>query len=262
MGVEIYPGFSASEVLYGDDGEVCGVATGDMGVAKDGTPTENHQPGIELHATQTLFAEGCRGSLTKTLFERFKLRRGKDPQTYAIGIKELWKNDRLKNKFTSSVLHEYHLYGLDDQDDKRTALVCLKAATGKEIWRGDDFGHGQLLLADGHLIILSESGEIALVKASPKSFQQIARIPALTGKTWNNPAIAGGHLYIRNSSEMVCYDISEGSTGGSTTVLFNTSQTMQVIAAGLGLMLLLGGGVLFAIAKIRGASSPTAPEDS
>ena len=91
MGVEIYPGFSASEVLYGDDGEVCGVATGDMGVAKDGTPTENHQPGIELHATQTLFAEGCRGSLTKTLFERFQLRRGKDPQTYAIGIKELWK---------------------------------------------------------------------------------------------------------------------------------------------------------------------------
>ena len=179
-----------------------------------------------------------------------------------FNVKELWKNDRLKNKFTSSVLHESHLYGLDDQDDKRTALVCLEAATGKEKWRGDDFGHGQLLLADEHLVILSEKGEIALVKASPKSFQQIARIPALTGKTWNNPAIAGGHLYIRNSSEMVCYDISEGSTGGSTTVLFNTSQTMQVIAAGLGLMLLLGGGVLFAIAKIRGAASPTIPEDT
>ena len=91
MGVEIYPGFSASEVLYGDEGEVRGVATGDMGIAKDGTLTENYQPGIELHAKQTLFAEGCRGSLTKTLFERFQLRRGRDPQTYAIGIKELWK---------------------------------------------------------------------------------------------------------------------------------------------------------------------------
>ena len=91
MGVEIYPGFAAAEVLYGNNGEVRGVATGDMGIGKDGTPTENHQPGIELHAKQTLFAEGCRGSLTKTLFDRFQLRKGVNPQTFGIGIKELWE---------------------------------------------------------------------------------------------------------------------------------------------------------------------------
>ena len=91
MGVEIYPGFAAAEVLYGNNGEVRGVATGDMGIGKDGTPTENHQPGIELHAKQTLFAEGCRGSLTKTLFDRFQLRQGINPQTFGIGIKELWE---------------------------------------------------------------------------------------------------------------------------------------------------------------------------
>ena len=93
LGVEIYPGFAATEVLYRDDGSVKGVATGDMGVGKDGEQTENYQRGIELHASQTVFAEGCRGSLTKTLFDRFGLRKDADPQTYGIGIKELWEVD-------------------------------------------------------------------------------------------------------------------------------------------------------------------------
>jgi electron-transferring-flavoprotein dehydrogenase len=91
LGVEIYPGFAAAEVLYDDAGRVRGVATGDMGVGKDGTPSERYTPGVELIARETLFAEGCRGSLTKTLIERFHLREGCDPQTYAIGIKELWE---------------------------------------------------------------------------------------------------------------------------------------------------------------------------
>ena len=90
LGVEIYPGFPAAEVLYDDLGRVKGVATGDMGIGKDGNPTENYMRGMELHAKQTIFAEGCRGHLTNTLFERFNLREGKDPQTFAIGIKELW----------------------------------------------------------------------------------------------------------------------------------------------------------------------------
>jgi electron-transferring-flavoprotein dehydrogenase len=93
LGVEIYPGFAAAEVLYGEDGRVLGVATGNMGVGKDGQPTDNFQPGVELRGTYTLFAEGCRGSLTKTLVERFGLRKGIDPQTYGIGIKELWEID-------------------------------------------------------------------------------------------------------------------------------------------------------------------------
>src|SRR5215469_4011723 len=91
LGVEIYPGFAAAEVLYDSAGRVQGVATGDMGIGRDGRATDRFQPGVELHARETLFAEGCRGSLTKTLVERFRLRDGIDPQTYAIGIKELWE---------------------------------------------------------------------------------------------------------------------------------------------------------------------------
>ena len=91
LGVEIYPGFAASEVLFNADGSVKGIATGDMGVEKNGEPGPNYQPGIELHARQTVFSEGCRGSLTKGLFSKFNLRDGADPQTYGIGIKELWE---------------------------------------------------------------------------------------------------------------------------------------------------------------------------
>jgi electron-transferring-flavoprotein dehydrogenase len=91
LGVEIYPGFAAAEVLYDASGRVQGVATGDMGIGKDGRPTDRYQPGVELIGRETLFAEGCRGSLTKTLAQRFRLRDGIDPQTYGIGIKELWE---------------------------------------------------------------------------------------------------------------------------------------------------------------------------
>ncbi len=91
LGAEIFPGFAAAEVLYDDDGAVRGIATGDMGVGKDGQPTANHQPGVELLGTYTFFAEGCRGSLTKALSRRFELGRDRDPQTYGIGIKELWE---------------------------------------------------------------------------------------------------------------------------------------------------------------------------
>ena len=91
LGVEIYAGFAGSEVLYHKDGSVKGVATGDLGIGRDGNRTERYQPGMELHAKQTIFAEGCRGSLTQMLFKRFSLREGIDPQSYAIGIKELWE---------------------------------------------------------------------------------------------------------------------------------------------------------------------------
>lgn len=98
MGVEIYPGFAAAEVLYHDDGSVKGVATGDMGITKTGERGPNYQPGMELHATQTIFAEGCRGSLGKMLMEKFDLRADSDIQTYGIGIKELWDIDPAKSQ--------------------------------------------------------------------------------------------------------------------------------------------------------------------
>lgn len=91
LGVEIYPGFAAAEVLYDDNGAVRGVATGDMGIGKDGEKTAAYQPGMELHAKQTMFAEGCRGSLTKQIFARYDLRRDSDTQTYGLGIKEVWE---------------------------------------------------------------------------------------------------------------------------------------------------------------------------
>ena len=98
LGTEIYAGFAAAEVLYDGDGAVVGIATGDMGLGRDGRPTANHQPGVELRAKFTLFAEGCRGSLSKTLIERFNLDDGADPQTYGIGIKELWEVDPARHQ--------------------------------------------------------------------------------------------------------------------------------------------------------------------
>ena len=91
LGIEIYPGFAGSEVLYHDDGSVKGVATGDMGRTKEGSKGPNFQPGMELHARYTLFAEGCRGQLGKEIEAKFDLRRGVDPQLYGLGVKELWE---------------------------------------------------------------------------------------------------------------------------------------------------------------------------
>jgi electron-transferring-flavoprotein dehydrogenase len=98
LGVEIYPGFAAAEVLYHDDGSVKGVATGDMGIGKDGEAKSSHEPGIELHAKYTFFAEGVRGHLGKGLMEKFNLRDGCQPQTYGLGIKELWQVDPEKHQ--------------------------------------------------------------------------------------------------------------------------------------------------------------------
>ncbi|CAB5712134.1 Electron transfer flavoprotein-ubiquinone oxidoreductase [Delftia tsuruhatensis] len=98
LGVEIFPGFAAAEVLYNEDGSVKGVATGNMGIGKDGEPTGDFQLGMELHAKYTIFAEGARGHLGKQIIARYQLDAGKDPQTYGIGIKELWEIDPARHK--------------------------------------------------------------------------------------------------------------------------------------------------------------------
>ena len=104
LGVEIFPGFPAAEVLYNENGSVKGVATGNMGIGKDGEPTENFQLGMELHAKYTVFAEGSRGHLGKQLISRFKLDEGRDPQSYAIGLKEVWEIDPSRHE-PGLVLH-------------------------------------------------------------------------------------------------------------------------------------------------------------
>lgn len=98
LGVEIFPGFPAAEVLYDEQGRVKGVATGNLGIGKDGQPTENFQLGMELLGKYTIFAEGARGHLGRQLIAKFKLDEGRDPQSYGIGIKELWEIDPSKHK--------------------------------------------------------------------------------------------------------------------------------------------------------------------
>ena len=104
LGVEIFPGFTAAEVLYNDDGSVKGVATGNQGIGKDGEPLDSFQLGMELHGKYTVFAEGSRGHLGKQLIAKFKLDKGKDPQSYGIGIKELWEIPAAQHK-PGLVLH-------------------------------------------------------------------------------------------------------------------------------------------------------------
>jgi outer membrane protein assembly factor BamB len=120
----------------------------------------------------------------------------------------VWKNTFLRNKFSSSVLYEGCIYGLDEE-----ILVCLDAESGGRKWKGGRFGYGQVLLASGHLVILGGDGDLALVKASPVAFEELARFPALHGKTWNHPAIADGKIFVRNSAEMACFDL--GADDGS-----------------------------------------------
>ena len=125
LGVEIYPGFAAAEVLYDEHGAVRGVATGDMGVARDGTHKPDYQPGMELHAKYTLFAEGCRGSLSQELMQKFNLRDGVEPQKYGIGIKELWQVAPDKHQKGLVV----HSQGWPLDDAPAAARSCITSTT-------------------------------------------------------------------------------------------------------------------------------------
>jgi outer membrane protein assembly factor BamB len=116
--------------------------------------------------------------------------------------REVWRNTRLKNRFASSVVHERHIYGLDEN-----ILTCLDLETGDVKWKAGRYGHGQLVLASGHLIVLTEDGDLALVRATPERHDERARFPVLNGKTWNHPAIDDGRLIVRNLAEMAAFDL-------------------------------------------------------
>jgi outer membrane protein assembly factor BamB len=121
-----------------------------------------------------------------------------------LSVKQAWMNNRMKNKFSSSVLHEGHIYGMDE-----AILACVDARTGDLKWKGGRYGYGQVLLADGHLVITTERGDVALVKATPERHQEVAQFSAISGKTWNVPAIDGGRLFVRNAEEMACFQIGK-----------------------------------------------------
>ncbi|MGH9967311.1 MAG: PQQ-binding-like beta-propeller repeat protein [Pyrinomonadaceae bacterium] len=115
----------------------------------------------------------------------------------------VWENINMKNKFNSSVLHDGHVYGLDEG-----ILTCLDVNTGARKWKGGRYGYGQVILASGNLIVSSDTGELALVKATPEGYSELARFSALEGRTWNYPAIAGGLLLVRNANQMAAYNIA------------------------------------------------------
>ena len=119
-----------------------------------------------------------------------------------LRARQVWKNQNLKNKFNSSVFHDGFIYGLDDG-----ILTCIDAARGARRWKDGRYKYGQLLLASGHLVVLSGDGELALVKATPEKFVEVARSPGIRGKTWNHPAMASGRLLVRNAVEMACFDL-------------------------------------------------------
>jgi outer membrane protein assembly factor BamB len=114
----------------------------------------------------------------------------------------LWHNTSLKNKFTSSVFWQGFVYGLDED-----ILVCLDAQTGERKWKEGRYGYGQLVVAGGFLIVLSGDGQLALVKASPDRYEELAHFQAIEGKTWNHPALAGGKILVRNAVQMACFDL-------------------------------------------------------
>ncbi len=118
-------------------------------------------------------------------------------------VETLWQNRNMRCKFTSPVAYQGFLYGLDEG-----ILSCIDQETGKRRWRDGRYGHGQMLVADDLLLILSESGKLVLVEATPEGHHELGSIGTLDGKTWNNPALADGKAFVRNSEEMACYELA------------------------------------------------------
>ena len=119
-----------------------------------------------------------------------------------FAVREVWRNVRMKNRFNSSVLYQGHIYGFDE-----SILACVDAATGDLKWKGGRYGYGQILLNDDKIIVLTEGGELILVRATPQGHEELGRSPAISGKTWNHPAITNGILLVRNLREMAAFDL-------------------------------------------------------
>jgi outer membrane protein assembly factor BamB len=120
-----------------------------------------------------------------------------------LTARKVWENSSMKNKFNSSVLYEGNVYGLDEG-----ILTCVDASTGERKWKGGRYGYGQVILASGHLVVITDTGDLVLVKATPDKHTEVAKFSAIEGKTWNYPAIAEGRLLVRNQTQMACFDLS------------------------------------------------------
>lgn len=118
--------------------------------------------------------------------------------------REVWRNRKLKSSYSCPIVYQGHVYGIDEN-----IFTCLELETGKQRWkdRAGQYGHGQMLLRHDLFVVLAESGELALVEATPERFHELGRIQAIEGKTWNNPALIGNRIFVRNHLEMAAYDL-------------------------------------------------------
>ncbi len=238
LGVAIFPGFAAAEVLFHDDGSVKGVATGDMGIGRDGTPKDTFEPGIELHARQVLFAEGCRGHLSRQLMDRFGLRDGVQPQTYGIGIKELWEVDTERHA-PGTVIHtagwpmDGRTYGgsfLYHLDDNQIAVGFVVGLDYENPWLSP-FDEFQRFKTHPAIRPFFEGGKRIAYGAraiNEGGFQSIPRL-SFPGGTLigcaagfvNVPKIKGSHTAMKSgmTAAEAVFDWLTGKTQGGAEVL-------------------------------------------
>ncbi len=123
-------------------------------------------------------------------------------------VEPVWRNRLMKASYSNPIEHDGFLYGLDEG-----IMACLDLATGERRWKKGRYGHGQILLSGDLIVVLSEKGELALVEATPQEFRELARIQAIDGKTWNNPALVGNRMLVRNHLEMACYELPLATPG-------------------------------------------------
>ena len=124
----------------------------------------------------------------------------------SLAVEQVWQNKKMKNHFGTSVLYENHLYGFD-----QAILKCIDAGTGEEKWKTRGYGKGTLIVADGHLIVLGEEGQLGLVEATPAGFREKSKAQVFNGRCWTVPSIANGRLYLRDESEIICLNV-QGAT--------------------------------------------------
>lgn len=154
---------------------------------------------FNLNAIQPIVAGGDRVLISSNAGSALVLVKQQN-DTYTAGL--IWKNRQMKCNYACPIARGDYVYGLD-----AGILVCLEMATGKRAWKGGRYGHGQMLLAGELLVILGEAGELALVRATPDHFAELGRIQAIEGRTWNNPTMRDGRIFVRNHLEMAAYDL-------------------------------------------------------
>ncbi len=235
LGVEVFPGFAANEILFNEDGSVKGVATGDMGISANGEKKDSYMPGMELHAKYTLFSEGCRGQLGKEIISRFNLDEGKDPQHYGIGIKELW-DVTPENHSEGLVVHTAgwpltdsgstgggFLYHIENNQVVLGLITDLSYSNPhvspfEEFQRYKQSPTIKKFLEGGKRV---SYGARALAKGGPQSLPKMTFAGGLLigcdAGTMNGAKIKGSHTAMKSgmlAAEEVFKSISSGSEGG------------------------------------------------